>query len=172
MNKKLLSALSAVMLIPTLAACSGNTDANAATTATTSASESVTDAPITSTEETAASFEEIILADTEHCTFKITSIDADNIWGYTLNVYLENKTEKELMFSLDDVAVNGFMCDPFWASTVAPGMKANEEISFSDSDFEKNGIEDVTDITFTLQVYDANDWTADDLLEETFTINP
>ena len=119
-----------------------------------------------------AVFEETVLVDDENCTFKITAIEEDASLGYTLKASLENKTDLELMFTLDGVSVNGFMCDPFWAVTVTPGMKANEEISFSDSDLQRNGISEVTDITFTLKIYDNNDWTADHLVKEVFTIHP
>lgn len=113
-----------------------------------------------------------VIPDNEFCTFKINSIEADNMWGYTLKAYLENKTDLELMFSLSNVSVNGFMCDPLWAATVTSGMKSNEEISFTSESFERNGIVDVTDITFTLSVYDNNDWAADHLVSEEFTIYP
>ena len=76
------------------------------------------------------------------------------------------------MFSVDDVSVNGFMCDPFWASTVSAGKKANEKITFSEKSFEENGIEAVEEITFTLHVYDSNDFSADSVLKKTFTIQP
>lgn len=166
MNKKIFSTLAALLLLSALTACSGNAAADASTAATSE----VTQAPTAA--ETQASFDEVVLVDDENCTFKITSIDEDNLWGYTLNVYLENKTDLELMFSLDEVSVNGYMCDPFWATTVSGGKKANDGISFSESDFEKNGITDVTDITFTLNVYDSNDWSADYMISESFTVNP
>lgn len=118
------------------------------------------------------SFEEVVFVDNDICTFKITAIEEDSIWGYTLKAYLENKTDLELMFSLSNVSVNGFMCDPLWATSVTGGMKANEEINFSSESFKANGIETVTDITFTLSVYDNNDWTAEHLVTETFTIYP
>lgn len=139
-----------------------------------STSASPTTAPTAAPTEAASqiTFEETVLVDNDACTVKVTAIDADNIWGYTLKVYLENKTDLELMFSVSDTSVNGFMCDPFWAATVTPGMKANEEISFSNTDFELNGITDVTDITFTLNVYDYNDWSADHLFNEVFTLYP
>ena len=163
MKRIILSVLAALMLLSGFTGC-----AKAPNSPTLDATETVEPVPT----ETVAAFEEILLVDNENCTFKITSTGTDPIWGYTLQVYLENKTDVELMFSLDDVSVNGFMCDPFWASSVAAGKKANEEISFSDSDFEKNGITEVSEIVFTLTVYDANDWTADHLVSETFTIHP
>ena len=123
-------------------------------------------------ETTEPAFTEITLVDNDTCTMIIKGIDEENLFGYTLNVFLENKTDKELMFSMDGVSVNGFMCDPFWASTVSAGKKSNAQITFLDSDFEANGIEDVTEISFTLKVYDNNDWLAGNLVEESFTVNP
>lgn len=117
-------------------------------------------------------FQPVTLVDDESCIFRITAVEEDPIWGYTLKAYLENKTDLDLMFSLNSVSVNGFMCDPFWAAEVAPGMKANEDIHFSSDDFKRNGITEVTDISFTLNVYDSNDWTSDRLVSEEFTIYP
>lgn len=133
---------------------------------------SASQAEPSSTAATEAKFEEVVLVDNENALFKITAIEDDSIWGYTLKAHLENKTDKELMFSLNNTSVNGFMCDPLWASTVSAGMKANEEISFSDADFQRNGIETVADITFTLRIYDSSDWSADDLVKEEFTVYP
>lgn len=121
--------------------------------------------------ETEGGFEEIVLADNDDVKIIITNVVEDPVWGYTLQVYLENKTEKTLMFSLDETSVNGFMCDPFWAESIAAGKRSNSRICFSESEFEKNGIEAVEEITFTLRVYDYNDWTAEDVLNETITID-
>lgn len=123
-------------------------------------------------ESVAAPFQETILVDNEHCTFTITALDPDNLWGYTMKAFLENKTEQDLMFSLDLVSVNGFMCDPLWASTVTAGMKANEEITFLSEDFQRNGITEVREIAFTLRVYNSNDWEAAHLVDEIFVLYP
>lgn len=117
-------------------------------------------------------FQETVFVDDENCTFTIKSIDPDGDWGYTLKAFMENKTDLNLMFSLNEVSVNGFMCDPFWACDVSSGMKSNEQICFYDSSLEELGITNVTDITFTLSVSDYDDFTAEPLVEETFTIYP
>lgn len=124
------------------------------------------------TEPDAPAFTEAVLVDSEACTVKVTAVNEDSLFGYTLKVYLENKTELDLMFSIDAVSVNGVMCDPFWAASVSAGKKANEEIRFSNSELEKNGITEVTDIEFILRVYDNNDWTAEHLVEDVFHIYP
>lgn len=134
-----------------------------------------TAAPTETTEATTMPpvvFEETVLVDDENCTLKITAIENDAIWGYTLKAYLENKTEKDLMFSLSNVSVNGYMCDPVWAATVTAGMKSNENIRFASDSFDRNGIKTVTDIEFQLDVYDSNDWMAEHLVSDVFRIYP
>ena len=76
------------------------------------------------------------------------------------------------MFTVESVSVNGFMCDPFWAESVAAGKKSNTSISWFASDFEDNGIQEVEEITFTLRVYDSNDFLAEDVFRDTITIQP
>jgi hypothetical protein len=124
-----------------------------------------------STKPSGTSKEQVLVED-DNITVKFTGTQEDSLWGYTVKVYLENNTEKDLMFSVDDVSVNGYMCDPFWASTVAAGKKANEKITFSEAAFAENGIEAVEEISFTLHVYDSNDLMAESLLKKTFTVNP
>ena len=115
-----------------------------------------------------STFEEIVVCDNEYLTFKITGIDPDNMWGYTLEVFIENKTDKDIMISLDGVSVNGYMCDPFWGTDVYAGKKANSEISWSDTQLEENKIENIEDIDFTLHVTDNNTW--DTIYENQYTV--
>lgn len=123
-------------------------------------------------EETSAEFEEIVLVDNDVCVMKITGIDPDDIFGFGLKTYLENKTEDvTLMFSVDECSVNGYMMDPFWAESVAPGKKSNGTITWFSSDFEENGIEDVENIEMKVRVSNENDWMADAFVEEVFEIN-
>jgi hypothetical protein len=115
---------------------------------------------------------EQVFVDNDEICFMILEQEDDDIWGYTLKCYLENKTEQSLIFSWDDVSVNGYMIDPFWAGGVAPGMRSYREISFAASDFEENDISEVEEIEFTLRAYDSDDWFADDVFKETMTYNP
>ena len=118
-------------------------------------------------------FTEIVAVENEECVVKITGIDEDDFWGYTLKAFFENKsTEKTYMFSVESAAINGVQCDPFFASEVAPGKKANEEINFLDESIEENIIGEYTDIELTFRVYDSNDWTADAVATETVHIYP
>lgn len=114
-----------------------------------------------------------VIVDDSNCSFIITEATTDSIWGFTLKVYCENKTaDKNLMFSLNEVSVNGYMVDPFWATQVAAGKKANDEVSFSSDRFDEIGITSADEITFSLRIYDYDDWSADPLIEETYIVYP
>jgi len=115
---------------------------------------------------------EYILIDNEFVTFIIIETYEDSIWGYSLKIYLENKTDSELMFTWDDVSVNDFIIDPYWATTLMPNSKYISSISFSESDFEESNIEIVEKIVFKLKIYDSNDWMADDLVNSIYTYRP
>ena len=174
--KKTITLLTALAVLFTLTAC-GKKEADSETTPPSSAENTtVTTAPSTTNSTTAATepediFEEIVLVDNEHVTVKITGVEQDAILGYTLKVFTENKTDMELMLTVEDVSVNGYMCDPFWAETVAGGKKSNTSIFWLESSFEENGIEAVEEITFTLRAYDNNDWLSEDVVNETITVN-
>lgn len=119
------------------------------------------------------SFAEVVVADTDKCAIKITKTENNVIFGFGLSVQLENKSsEKNYMFSLLRVAVNGVECTPLWASEVAAGKKSNDTIYFADSDLEDNGIVTYTDIELTFRVYDSDDWSAEDIINKTIHIYP
>ena len=132
-------------------------------------------------EENASYFEresldtDIVLADNDYVTVIVTGIEEDSIWGYTLNVFIVNKTDTEAMVSVDDASVNGYMCDPFWAVSVSAGKSAFSSIYWYDSELEEIGITDyseIEEIEFLLRAYDYSDWSGDYWMEDTVTINP
>lgn len=112
---------------------------------------------------------EQVIADNDDLRFIIETVEEDNL-SYTLRCYAENKTGTSLMFSWDGVTVNSMVIDPLWAIEVAPGKQAYSEITFYRSQFEENGIESVEEISFQLTVSDWENWEADYLLDERFTV--
>lgn len=115
---------------------------------------------------------EYVAVDNEEFTFIILDTETDPVWGYTLNCYLENKTDKALMFSWDGVSVNGVMLDPYWAAQVGPNAKCYSGIAFSTSSLEENGITEVEQINASLHLYNASDWTAEDVYFGQITYTP
>ncbi|MBE6643573.1 MAG: hypothetical protein E7615_07965 [Ruminococcaceae bacterium] len=158
--KKFTALLLVMMLIFTLAACGGETTSD-------------NNDDKGKTENNKITFTEVVAVDNTECLIKITGIDPDNMWGYSLNAQLENKSaDKTYMFTVDSAAINGVQCDPFFASEVAAGKKDITSISFSGDDLKENGVGDYTDIELTFRVYDSNNWEAEDVVKETVHIYP
>lgn len=113
-----------------------------------------------------------VVVDNDAATVTILGTEYDDIWGYTVKVYMENKTDRTLMFTTEDVSVNGYMADPFYAVELAPGTCTFDDISWSDSTLEENKIEEVESIEMIIRAYDSDDWTGDDLVNEKVTYKP
>ena len=114
-----------------------------------------------------------VLFDNSDFTVTVTGYedDEDTEWGYySANLYIVNKTNKKISFSTDDESVNGFMIDPYWATTVYPGKCSFTSIDFSKSSLQENGIDEVSEIEFKFVAYDYD--TYDNILSETVTLNP
>jgi len=116
-------------------------------------------------------FERIILVDSDDAYIAVTGIEPEDMWGYTLNVRLENRTESPLMFSVQSASVNGYMSDPIWAAIAEPGAPQDENICFSM--LETDGITgDITSICLAIEARDYTDFLADPVLSEVYTIYP
>lgn len=115
---------------------------------------------------------QVVVAEDENARFVIEWADAEDASEYTVYVYMENKTDRNLMYAWDMVSVNDMMVDPFWATVVAAGKRACAEVVFYRSDLADNGIEDVENIEFTLIVSDYDDWEGGNMLEKSFTYRP
>lgn len=112
------------------------------------------------------------IVDNEYVTVIVTGYEQDDIWGYIVNLFLVNKSDKEVMFSVNDASVNGYMADPFYATSVMPGKCAFSSMSWSNTTLEENGISEVEEIEFSFKAHDSNDLMADDFANETITLNP
>lgn len=175
--KKILKSkrLVSIALILALSACGSSTGSQ--TTAADVSNQQSDSTVVEAIEQQDASeeiaFTEYVAVDNEECAITITGIEPDNLWGYTVTLQAENKnSEKTYMFSLESAAINGVQTSALFATEVAPGKKANSDITFSDSALQKNGITKYTDIELTFRVYDGNDWSADPVAHETVHIYP
>lgn len=115
---------------------------------------------------------DVVLVDNDQVSVTVIGYTQDSIWGYGVNVYLVNKTDTAAMFAVDDAAVNGFMADPYWATSVPAHASAFSSINWSDSTLEDNNITEVQEISFTLVAHDDESWNSDRYVEETITLEP
>ena len=115
------------------------------------------------------------VVDNDACKIVVTGLDPEGLWGYDVDVYLENKSEDvKYTYTLEYAAVNGLEMMTFMSEEVAAGKKANSNFTLDTDDLEEAGltVDDVTDITLNFRVYDSDDWSADDAANETVHIYP
>lgn len=123
--------------------------------------------------ERPAAPEDIVLLDNEYVTIIVTGFSEDEYYGPCVNTYMVNKTDSFLMVAADDVSVNGFMIDPFWAQNVLPGAALYSNISWYEEDLKANNIssiDDISEVEMTVTAYDQQDWSIPDFFTETCTI--
>ncbi len=113
-----------------------------------------------------------VILDNEYVTVIVTGYEEDSLWGYAVNLFFLNKTDKNIMFSVDEASINGYMADPFYAKEVKAGKCAFDSMSWFDETLEDNSISSVDEIEFNLIVHDSDDWRADDLANETIILKP
>lgn len=172
MLKKLLSLILALALVFTFMACDSKDRDHDDEDEEDSAVAENEDKETIIEKDDVITFEEQVVVDNDDMTIIIQSIDPDGTWGYTLDLYLENKTDKNLMFSAENANINDVMCDPFFATSVSAGKKANESLSFDNETLEAIGIDAVTKIEMTFAVYNEDDWSEDHLLDQTVVVYP
>lgn len=127
--------------------------------------------PAKGTDASPSAFQQV-LVDQEDLYFAIRDVKDDSALGYSWQVYVENRTDKNLMFSFERVAVNGVMCDPYWAEVIAAGKKGNCEIVWLRDSLDRRQLTDVRKVEFTLNVYNDDVYTEAPLMHDTFMVYP
>ncbi|MBS5955514.1 MAG: hypothetical protein KIC73_01230 [Clostridiales bacterium] len=70
--------------------------------------------------------------------------------------FIENNTSEEITVQTRDTSVNGFMIEPTISSSVLPGKKAVDVMSFYNTDLEANGITDISNIETSFHIFSSN----------------
>lgn len=157
-------------LVLGLTACGGSSEVQAPTNVVTG---EASEGEATNIEETAepskdntneentnqeANIEETVILDESGVKVTAKSIAYDTMMGTSVQVLIENNSGKDLTIQCRDASINGNMVEPMFSVDVVNGKKANDTITFMESDLEKYGIETIADITFSLNVMDSSSW--------------
>ena len=110
--------------------------------------------------------------DNEFATVVVTGYTDDPIFGFAVNFYIVNKSNKDISINVDNVSVNDCMAEPFlFGSVIYPNRATFTDMSWLDEDFEKNNITTVQKIEFDLMVEDWENWNSTALASTKVTLN-
>ena len=171
--KKFMSFLLSALLVLSLAACRSNggarSTASESSAGSTTSSEAESSAAATEeatatpepTEEPSAqpTLEETVLLDEGGIKVMATSLTDYGLGGAPdLKLHVENNTDGDIMIQTSEyAAVNGCMVRGIASIQTSAGDSADDTVMFLDDEFEKAGIETVSDIKLAVRAIDA-DW--------------
>lgn len=115
---------------------------------------------------------DVVLIDNDAIRVTYIGNSDDDVWGYSANLYIENKTGTNLWVTGNDVSVNGTLLDPFWGTTVPANSSAYTSVCWTASQLQGAGIDEVSSIEMTLVATNYDDWEALQISSEAVTINP
>ena len=117
---------------------------------------------------------DVVLVDNEDLTFTVVGCEYDESWEeYQVDVFIENKTDVQLTYYVDEASVNDYMASPWWGTYISAGCCSYATIYWSADDLAEIGISDpeseIESIELDLEVYDES---YNDVYTETLTWNP
>src|SRR5690606_33057080 len=116
---------------------------------------------------------EDVFVSNDKIDFIIVDAYEDSFLGYTLLVYIDNKTaNQKLSFYLQGLVVNGYDSSVFWLKTVPASTRIVTTLNISKSSMELSGITSVDQIDLYLQVYDSEDYLVDDIVNDKYSFFP
>ncbi len=113
------------------------------------------------------SIEEQVLVDQDGIKITATEYTTDSIWGDAIKLIIENNTSKDYMIGCDALIVNDYMIPDLFASTVAAGKKATENMYLSSGELNAAGIEKVGKIE--MYFHASDDDTLDNLFSKVYS---
>lgn len=109
-------------------------------------------------EETEATISETVLVDEAGIKITAKSLEVDEVFGPEIKLLIENNSGKDLIFQCRNASVNGYMVETMMSVDVVNGKKANDSLTFMQSDFEACGIEAIADMEIAFHIFDMADW--------------
>ena len=104
-----------------------------------------------------------VLVDNEYVTVIYTGDNKENELGYSINLYIVNKTDKDITVSGDDMSINGYMVGADFFKDVSAGKVSLSNIQWYEETFKENDIDEskINDIEFSLDIYQTDNTEAE-----------
>ena len=157
--KKIISIVLAIVLILALTGCGGS--ASASTPATGSSSSETRPAnasDVTSSKANETTISETVIFDERGIKVTAKELNMKGTFGPELKLLIENDSGLDLTFQCRGASVNGYMVETMMSVDVANGKKANDSLTFSNSDIKLCGIDTIANLCFSLHIFDSNTW--------------
>ena len=115
-----------------------------------------------------------VLVDNEYVTVIYTGDNKENELGYSISLYIVNKTDKDITVSGDDMSINGYMVGADFFKDVSAGKVSLSNIQWYEETFKENDIDEskINDIEFSLDIYPPENIEAEHFFNGMLKITP
>lgn len=97
-----------------------------------------------------------VYIDNDYAKVGALSYYKNDIYGYCIDLFIENRTNGNICVKFEDTTVNGKLLDPYVYEVVNNGKRSIARVDWPVSDFESNGIKTFEEIKFTLVVANSD----------------
>lgn len=112
-----------------------------------------------------------VLAENDDIYIVINGAPTINHYDASLNIDLENRTDKSLMFIIQEVSINNQPIDCFFSEMVAANQNKNATMNILIKELTENNIRRIETFAFTLRVCQAENLQEPDIFNKTYTNN-
>ena len=102
--------------------------------------------------------EEQVLLDQNDIKITLKSLEFDGLFGPSLKVFIENNSTAPITVQVRDSSINEIMVESIFSCDVAPGKKANDKITFMESELEYAQIETIQNFELKFHVFNSDTW--------------
>lgn len=163
--KKLFAITATVLLLFSLTACGSTNDSEINPPKSVNGTETgdsndhgQTNTPVLPNKEETATISETVLLDEQGVKVTAKSLENDALLGPEVKLLIENNSGKDLTFQTRSSSVNGYMISTIMSVDVADGKKANDSLTFSDTELKACGIQTIADMEFSFHIFTTEDW--------------
>lgn len=111
-----------------------------------------------STSGAALPVENSVVFDQDGLKVTTLSLGEDDYGDQVVNMKLENNSDKNVSFMVEDVSVNGFMVSTLFFVEVNAGSSTEDVLTIYTSELEESGIQEIADIELKLYAIDPESY--------------
>ncbi len=99
---------------------------------------------------------DVVMVDKDGFYASVISQETDEFYGYVLNVYFENNSDKNVYFDLTSCVINGKETDPFSLTHIGAGKGGLGMLYWDDEELGELGVTEIESIEMGFEICDYN----------------
>ena len=97
---------------------------------------------------------DIVIVDDEKFKVSVTEFEYVEDWGYSIHMYIQNKTGGTIFLEGEDYKLNDTDADTWYDEFVGANGTSFSRLEWSQADLDDAGVTEVTKVAFNLSIYD------------------